>query len=136
MLAAQGAFGIAGIRLAAQRMSNWVLSSSMECVSTGSAIIAQRMDEGATGSCFRQLWIEFLEFVATHLQLPRCAEIAATMQEDIVPLWRDLIMLFRSLATEATNSTWRQQVSIQINTLLHDIALREGEVFQQCLKIR
>lgn len=136
MLAAQGAFGIAGIRLAAQRMSNWVLSASMECVSTGSAIIAQRMDEGATGSCFRQLWVEFLEWVAEHLQLPRYAEIATTIQEDVVPLWRDLILLFRSLATEAANGTWRQQASLQVDTLLHAIALREEEIFQQCLKIR
>ena len=103
LIESRGKFGVSGMRHAARALPQWLLGGNAAMrpqMAYTLDIMARRMDEGALGSCFRDLFFEFLAEAAQWLDDPGLADVAATYAGPVLALWRDIIGNLRALAQE------------------------------------
>jgi Butirosin biosynthesis protein H, N-terminal/Domain of unknown function (DUF4872) len=103
MLAANGKFGVRGMRRAAQDLATWVHSRSAESQQDtmfALEIMARRMDEGALGNCFRGLFFEFLTESAQVLENTELAGVVQTYEVPVYAQWRGLISDLRAASRD------------------------------------
>jgi hypothetical protein len=104
MLQARGDCGIAGLDRAAQGIADWLASypepSQGAYMSTQEAfdLIAHRMEEGATRSCYRALYAEFLKEGGRLLGDNLLVELADAFELEVVPRWQNVIRILRAWA--------------------------------------
>lgn len=108
MLAANGKFGVRGMRRAAQDLATWVhvfSTESQQDTIFALEIMARRMDEGALGNCFRGLFFEFLTESAQALDNTELASVVQAYEVPVHSQWRGLISDLRATSRDLELST-------------------------------
>lgn len=102
MLLAQGAFGLAGLASAGRNLEQWLSSASLDAraLSEALGVIVQRIEEGATGSCFRALFAEFLTEGGTCLEDRQLVVMGEGFTAEVVLRWQTIVSALKELAKD------------------------------------
>jgi len=91
MVSSRGFFGVQGIKNSGKVIMDWFLSVDRKIALEGLEIIILRMEEGARGSCFRQLFSNFLIESGNLLNDDRLVLWGERFQVEIVALWQGVV---------------------------------------------
>jgi hypothetical protein len=133
LLAARGRFGISGIRGTGSALAQWAESASPDVFRLGARIIAQRMDEGTSGSCFRALFHDFLLEAADLLGSAPLRAMGGWFGEQVVPPWQRATRAFKEIA-EMDERGGRAELR-SVGRLFEEIADREEEACRRLISI-